>query len=190
MEWEKTEEKQEANSVISKNTNFTNWPITVDNDLIQNCLVQDIVFFFQNKKTDDTSIKSSRIYKEQNRSFSNKYFEKRLKNSQTVIRYWLVYSKSKGCICCFVWELFSKCQTLITTGRFSDWMNVLRTLENQKDNMEHKKAMLCWITRKSNKNTVDQQLEEQMRKKHTVLFWSTEKSCSCYKVFKWQRFGI
>ncbi|GCB85604.1 hypothetical protein scyTo_0026202, partial [Scyliorhinus torazame] len=47
---------------------------------------------------------------------------------------------------------------------FSDWMNVLRTLENPEDSMEHKRAMLCWISRKSNKNTVDQQLEEQMRK--------------------------
>ena len=43
-------------------------------------------------------------------------------------------------------------------------MNILRILENHEDSMEHKRATLCWITRKSNKNTVDQQLEEQMRK--------------------------
>ena len=30
--------------------------------------------------------------------------------------------------------------------------------------------MLCWITRKSNKNTVDQQLEEQMRKNIQYYF--------------------
>ena len=52
----------------------------------------------------------------------------------------------------------------LTLGRFSDWMNVLRTLENHEDSMKHKRVMLCWITRKSNKNTVDQQSEEQMRK--------------------------
>ena len=52
----------------------------------------------------------------------------------------------------------------VTTGGFSDWIIVLRTLENHEDSMEHKRVMLCWITRKSNKNTVDQQLEEQMRK--------------------------
>ncbi|GCB85142.1 hypothetical protein scyTo_0025814 [Scyliorhinus torazame] len=36
--------------------------------------------------------------------------------------------------------------------------------------MEHKRAMLCWITRKSNKNTVDQQLEEQMGKTRQYYF--------------------
>ncbi|GCB86071.1 hypothetical protein scyTo_0026691 [Scyliorhinus torazame] len=33
-----------------------------------------------------------------------------------------------------------------------------------KISMEHKRVMLCWITRKSNKKAVDQQLEEQMKK--------------------------
>ena len=43
-------------------------------------------------------------------------------------------------------------------------MNLLRTLENHEDSMEHKMAMLFWMVRMSNKNTVDQQREEQMRK--------------------------
>ena len=151
-------------------SDLTNWSITVDNDFIQNCLMQDISFFFQNKKPDDVYTKSSRVYKEQNRSFSNKYFGKRLKNGQTVMRSWLVYSRSKGCIYCFVCKLFSKCQMSLTAGRFSDWMNVIRTLENDEHSMEHKRMMLCWITRKSNKNTVDQQLEEQMRKNIQYYF--------------------
>ena len=58
----------------------------------------------------------------------------------------------------------------LTTGGFSDWMNELRTLENQEDSMEHKRVMWCRITRKSNKNTVDQQLEEQMRKNIQYYF--------------------
>ena len=41
--------------------------------------------------------------------------------------------------------------------------------------MEHKRAMLCWITRKSNKNTVDQQLEEQMRKKNIHYYFEVLK---------------
>ena len=86
------------------------------------------------------------------------------------MRSWLVYSKSTGCIYCFVCKLFSKCQTSLTTGRFSNWMNILRTLENHEDSMEHERAMLCWITRKSNKNTVDQHLEEQMRKNAQYYF--------------------
>ena len=174
-----TTDRAETGSKFSdfkKYSDLTNWPMTVDNDFIQNCLMQDIIVFFQNKKPDYIYTESSRVYKEQNRSFSNKCFEKRLKNGQTVMRSWLVYSKSKGYIYCFVCKLFSKCQTSLTTGRVSGWMNVLRTLENHEDSIEHNRVMLCWITRKSNKNTVDQQLEEQMRKNI-----STKKSCSCYK---------
>ncbi|GCB85340.1 hypothetical protein scyTo_0025945 [Scyliorhinus torazame] len=36
--------------------------------------------------------------------------------------------------------------------------------------MEHKRTLLCWVTRKSNENTVDQQLEEQMRKNIQYYF--------------------
>ena len=43
-------------------------------------------------------------------------------------------------------------------------MNVLRTLK-------HKRAMLCWITGKSNKNIVVQQLGEHLRKKNIQYYF-------------------
>ena len=94
MEQEEIDQKQDTGSKFSdfkEYSDLTNWPITVDIDFIQNCVMQDISFFFQNKKPDGVYTESSRVYKEQNRSFSNKYFEKRLKNCQTVMRSWLVY---------------------------------------------------------------------------------------------------
>uniref|UniRef100_A0A0L8G6N7 Uncharacterized protein n=1 Tax=Octopus bimaculoides TaxID=37653 RepID=A0A0L8G6N7_OCTBM len=36
--------------------------------------------------------------------------------------------------------------------------------------MEHNRAMLSWLTQKSNKNTVDQQLEEQLKKNMQYCF--------------------
>ena len=52
VEQDKTEQKQETGSKFSdfkEYSNLTNWPITVDNDFIQNCLMQDIIFFFKIK---------------------------------------------------------------------------------------------------------------------------------------------
>ena len=69
--------------------------------------------------------------------------KKKIENGHTVMKSLLVYTKSKGCIYCFVCKLFSKYQTSLTIGGFSDWMNVLRTLDNHEDSMEHKRAMLC-----------------------------------------------
>ena len=84
------------------------------------------------------------------------------------MRSWLAYSK--GCIYCFGCKLFSKCLIALTTGGFSDWANVLRTLESHKDSEEHNRAMLCWIRRKTNKNTVDQQIEDQLKLKIHYYF--------------------
>ena len=84
------------------------------------------------------------------------------------MRSWLAYSKSKGCICCFGCKLFSKCQIALTTGGFSDWANVLRTLESREDS--DNRAMLCWIRRKTNKNTVDQQIKDQLKLKIHYYF--------------------
>ena len=58
----------------------------------------------------------------------------------------------------------------LTTGVFSDWMNVLRTLGNHEFGMEHNREISCWITRKPNKNTVNRQLEKQMKKNMQYYF--------------------
>ena len=52
MEGEETEQKQETVSKFSgfkEYIDLTNLPITVDSDFIQNCLMQDISFFFKIK---------------------------------------------------------------------------------------------------------------------------------------------
>uniref|UniRef100_A0A0L8GEG1 Uncharacterized protein n=1 Tax=Octopus bimaculoides TaxID=37653 RepID=A0A0L8GEG1_OCTBM len=45
---EKREQKRETGSKFShfkENSDLANWPVTIDNDFIQNCLMQDISFF-------------------------------------------------------------------------------------------------------------------------------------------------
>lgn len=65
---------------------------------------------------------------------------------------WLLYSKIYICIFLFfIYKLFSKCQTSLTKDRFSNRINVHRTLENCEDRMEYKKVILCQIEINSNK---------------------------------------
>lgn len=80
-----------------------------------------------------------------------KYFAERLKKGQTVIKSCLLYSKSTGCIYCFVRKHFSKCHMSLMTGEFSGGMNVLRTLENHENNIKYNRVILCCLTRKTNK---------------------------------------
>ena len=52
MEWEEKEQKQETGSKFcdfKEYIDLPNWPITVDNNFIQNCLMQEIIFFSKSK---------------------------------------------------------------------------------------------------------------------------------------------
>lgn len=64
--------------------------------------------YFQNKDPNNLYSVSVRKYKEQNRSFSNKHFIKKLKNGQMLERSWLCYSNSIGSVFCLTCKLFSK----------------------------------------------------------------------------------
>ena len=43
-------------------------------------------------------------------------------------------------------------------------------LESHEDSEEHNRAMLCWIKRKTNKNTVDKQIQDQLKLKNHYYF--------------------
>jgi len=138
------------------------WPDSLNTEFVNNCLSKE-ASFFQNRKQDNLYIDSNKYYKDQSRQFSNKYFEKCLKNGQKLIRTWLCYSNSKGCVYCLVCKLFSVSQTSLRTTGYSNWVNLLRTLDEHKESPDHKKSMLIWLTRKENKTVIDKQFEKQIK---------------------------
>lgn len=132
--------------------------------------------YFQNKNPKNIYPVVIRNYKEQNRSFSNKYFTKKLKNGQLLERSWLCYSINMGSVFCLVCKLFSKIPSQYTTSfliGFSDWKHIGPCLESHENSNEHKKSLLVWLPRKENKSVIDKQLQEQLRKDtgyyHNVL---------------------
>lgn len=141
------------------------------NDFINHCFSHETTYF-QNKDPKNIYPASIRNYKEQNRSFSNKYFTKKIKNGQLLEKSWLCYSTSMGSVFCLVCKLFSKIPSQYTTG-FSDWKHIGPCLESHENSNEHKKSLLVWLTRKENKSVIDKQLQEQLRKDteyyHNVL---------------------
>ena len=147
------------------------WPVLLNNEFIQDILSHEITDF-QNKDPKNIYSASIKKYKEQNRSFSNRYFVKKMKNGQLLERSWLCYSTSVGSVFCLPCKLFSKTPSQYTTG-FSDWKHIGTCLENHENSDEHKNSMLVWLTRRENKSVLDKQLQEQLRKEteyyHNVL---------------------
>ena len=98
---EKSTEDKTNNDIIRVIEDFVQyrdlalWPDSINTEFVNNCLSKE-ASFFQNRKQDNLYIDSNKYYKDQSRQFSNKYFEKCLKNGQKLIRSWLCYSNSKG----------------------------------------------------------------------------------------------
>ncbi|XP_045456064.1 zinc finger MYM-type protein 1-like [Melitaea cinxia] len=147
------------------------WPDLLNNDFINFVLSHEMTDF-QNKDPKNKYTASMKKYKEQNRSFSNRYFTRKIKNGQLLERSWLCYSKRVGTVFCLTCKLFSKTPSQYTTG-FSDWKHIGFCLENHENSNEHKNSMLVWLTRKENKSVLDKQLQEQLNKEteyyHNVL---------------------
>lgn len=72
-----------------------------------------------------------------NRHFSNFHFTKKLKNSETQYRRWLVYSKSQNKVFCFSCRLFGNSQTKIVQGGCCDWKHLSSILERHENTKEH-----------------------------------------------------
>lgn len=100
--------------------------------------------FFQNKN--DSFIKSVRIFANQKRYFSAKYFQHQLTNGETCDRKWLLYSPSLGTVFCFFCKLFSNQQenTFVTNG-FSKWNKTEEGIHSHENSKEHINCMLSYL---------------------------------------------
>lgn len=108
------------------------------------------------------------------RSFSNAYYTKKMLNNETVLRNWLVYSKSTDSVYCFYCKLFDADVTPFN-GKigYKDWQHLSIALERHEKSSGHLLCLKKQITLKTGilkEKTVDflNQVEIEREKKRWV----------------------
>lgn len=101
-----------------------------------------------------------------NRSFSTTYFLKKLGNNETVIRDWLVYSKSSDSVFCFYCKLFSSAINAFNDKiGYKDWRHLSRNIERHEKSVAHFQSVRQYVDLKQNimkGRTVDSINQAQM----------------------------
>lgn len=123
----------------------------------------------QNRECDFSE--TQRIYgtgeKLKRRCLTISCFRRELRNGETVMREWLLYSPSKKCVYCFTCRLFlsnpnAQSSTLCTTG-YNDWKNVSGRLSEHENNEDHRKCSIIYTTRAKQAGLIDTHLATQIK---------------------------
>lgn len=97
--------------------------------------------------------KSRRVYQDQARHCTLKFFERKLQNGEISKRKWLIYSESKGSVFCGPCRLFSQTVSSITASEgFKDWKNANNYLQYHERSRSHTDAMIALQARSSKSN--------------------------------------
>ncbi|XP_060845619.1 zinc finger MYM-type protein 1-like [Rhopalosiphum padi] len=78
------------------------------------------------------------------RSFSRKYFYRRLSNGENLQRTWLIYSKTIDSVFCFCCKLFKPGTFSLASCGNRDWKDIGDILKNHENSPNHKNALLRW----------------------------------------------
>ena len=90
--------------------------------------------------------KSARIYDDgRSRCLNSSMFYKKLANSETVKRSWMVYSENSGKVYCSACKLFSIKENAFTQG-FNDWKNPKR-FEEHENSTTHRSCIISSVFR-------------------------------------------
>ena len=82
------------------------------------------------------------------------------KDGQVFRRDWMIYSQSTGSVFCFVCFLFSQKSTKFSTG-FNHWKNANAYAKAHENSIDHRDAMVKWVSRKSYSVGIDKALKTQ-----------------------------
>lgn len=86
------------------------------------------------------------------RSFSNAYYTKKMLNNETVLRNWLVYSKSTDSVYCFYCKLFHADATPTPFNGeigYKDWQHLSTAIERHEKSLGHLSCLKKQITLKT-----------------------------------------
>ena len=100
--------------------------------------------FFQNKDSNFESLK--RMFKNQYRYYSVKYFQKVMNNGEKCDRKWLMFSESTGCVFCNVCKLFSTdYDNVFVKSGFYNWKKAKQTIFGHENSKECIQCMIKWV---------------------------------------------
>lgn len=108
---------------------------------------------------------------DQERHFSNFYYERTINCHEKQKRKWLIYSKKLNRVYCFCCKLFGNCRTQLSSDGCYDWRNLGKVLKRHENTSDHLKSMMKWFElegRLRSGKTIDQENEALIRqaKKH------------------------
>ena len=103
---------------------------------------------------------SERQYQDRTRVMTSSLFYMTTKDGQVFRRDWMIYSQSTGSVFCFVCFLFSQKRTKFSTG-FNDWKNANAYAKAHENSIDHRDAMVKWVSRKSSSVGIDKALKTQ-----------------------------
>ncbi|XP_065662667.1 zinc finger MYM-type protein 1-like [Hydra vulgaris] len=125
--------------------------------------------FFQN--IDSNFESSKRMFKNQYRYYSVKYFQKVINNGEKCDRKWLMFSESTGCVFCYVCKLFSTDYDNVFVKRgFYNWKKAKQTIFGHENSKEHIQCMIRWIEFIKQNTHVDEYMVSQIKREFN--YWS------------------
>lgn len=135
------------------------WPDIITDNFRGECIERGPLYF-QNRAESFPS--SERQYKTQKRYMSPHLFARKAVNGEAYERHWLMYSKSKGCVYCFMCKLFSSNPSSFTTHGFSDWKRGEEKVCAHENSVEHRNCVAAWLTRSNSSSTIDKELVKHL----------------------------
>lgn len=120
-----------------------------------------IKFPFQN--ICDSFPESVRVYTDKSRYLSKEFFYVITRNGEKIKRDWMVYSKSKRTVFCFVCLLISTRENNFSSeDGFNDWKNATRAVCDHENGPYHRDASIVWVARKGKSCRLDNELLSQI----------------------------
>lgn len=131
-----TPQQQEVGSEILQ-TDPAKWPDVITDSFRGECIKRGPLYF-QNRA--ETFPSSERQYKTRKHYMSAHLFSRKAVNGEAYERHWLMLSKSKGFVYCFMCKLFSSNPSSFATHGFSDWKRGEEKVCAHENSVEHRTA--------------------------------------------------
>ncbi|XP_025199039.1 zinc finger MYM-type protein 1-like [Melanaphis sacchari] len=139
------------------------WPANITKEMIeywakksstelQNCdklSMQNTVPFYQDEPRDNSNFV---------RKCTKNMFTRRNKNQETVNRFWLCFSPSKGKIYCYPCKLMSSQNTKLSREGFNDWKHASDRLYDHEISKTHLESVMSLVQRGKVAGRIDQEL--------------------------------
>ncbi|XP_065665417.1 zinc finger MYM-type protein 5-like [Hydra vulgaris] len=138
------------------------WPLQLKENERMKYLNKGYAFF---QKKDSNFESSKRMFKNQYRYYSVKYFQKVMNYGEKCDRKWLMFSESTRCVFCYVCKLFSTdYDNVFVKSGFYNWKKAKQTIFGHENSKEHIQCMIKWIEFIKQNTHVDEYMVSQIKR--------------------------